>query len=155
MKTFKALKKTSSRTGQQLLTGLLLQSLPFVVSATESGFAKSNGAVSFQQVASWIASLLLVLVIFLFCVWVIRKTQHLVGSATQQLKIVTGLALGMREKLVLIQVGDKQLLLGITPGRIEKLLVLEGDEQLNNETDSPQIASFSQKLAQAMKRNEG
>jgi flagellar protein FliO/FliZ len=69
-----------------------------------------------------------------------------------QLAILGGLSLGVRERLVLIKVGDQQLLLGITPGRMEKLLVLEGDQRLfqNQEVLTDQT-SFAQKLEQVLK----
>ncbi len=132
---------------------LFLQLLCFPLWAGEARLPKGgNSSLSFQEVASWIASLLLVLAIFLFCVWVIRKTQHWVAAPAQQLKIVTALALGMREKLVLIQVGDKQVLLGVTPGRIDKILELTGDEQISTGIAPAEGAPFAQKLAQVMKK---
>ncbi len=122
-------------------------------SAAQSQFQGTTKNLSLQDVANWAASLIVVLAIFLFCVWVIRKTQHLTTAQGQTLKVVTGLALGMREKLVLVQVGEKQILLGVTPGRIEKLLVLEGDAQLKSDS-APTTAVFAKKLAQVMKGSE-
>jgi len=122
-------------------------------SAAQSQFQGTAKNLSLQDVANWAASLIVVLAIFLFCVWVIRKTQHLSTAQGQTLKVVTGLALGMREKLVLVQVGEKQILLGVTPGRIEKLLILEGDAQLKSDS-TPTAGAFAKKLAQVMKGSE-
>ncbi len=133
--------------------GFFLQLLPMMLAA-ETRFGSAKGSLSFQQVASWVASLLLVLAIFLFCIWVIRKTQRWVTPSARQLRIVTGLALGMREKLVLIQVGDKQVLLGVTPGRIDKLLELKGDEQIETDISAVRLEPFAQKLAQALKKGQ-
>jgi flagellar protein FliO/FliZ len=133
---------------------VVLQFFPWLLWAGESRFGTSNGVVSFQDVAGWIASLILVLAIFLFCVWVIRKSQHWLKAPAQQLKIVTGLALGMREKLVLVQVGNKQILLGVTPGRIDKLLVLEDDERIDTDGAETTLEPFAQKLAQVMKKGD-
>ncbi len=135
------------------LGGFLLQFIPVMLSA-ESRFSSSNSSVSFQQVGSWVASLLLVLAIFLLCVWVIRKSRHWMAVPARQLRIVTGLALGMREKLILVQVGDKQVLLGVTPGRIDKLLELEGDEQIETDVSTARLEPFAQKLAQVMKKGQ-
>jgi len=121
--------------------------------AAQSQFQGTTKNLSLQDVANWAASLIVVLAIFLFCVWVIRKTQHLSTAQGQTLKVVTGLALGMREKLVLVQVGEKQILLGVTPGRIEKLLILEGDAQLKSDS-TPTAGAFAKKLAQVMKGSE-
>jgi len=63
----------------------------------------------------------------------------------------------MREKVVLLQVGKKQLLLGVTPGRIDTLHVLEGEDCLN--TDTPQVniaeSGFALHLLQAIQARKG
>ena len=68
------------------------------------------------------------------------------------MRLLGGLSLGMREKVILLQVGKKQLVLGVTPSRIETLLVLEGEDCLLKEEALPasEGAGFSQKLMQAL-----
>ncbi len=67
------------------------------------------------------------------------------------MQVVGGLSLGMREKLVLVQVGKKQLLLAVTPGKVDNLLVLEGEEQLHQKKQGDHEKSdFSGKLKQIM-----
>lgn len=65
------------------------------------------------------------------------------------LRVIAGLNLGARERAVLVQVGDKQLLLGVAPGRVEALYVLE------HPVDAPlshlPAGSFAERLAQLMK----
>jgi len=55
----------------------------------------------------------------------------------------------------LLQAGKKQLILGVTPGRIETLLVLEGEDCLQKEeplyTADSMESGFAQKLAQMLK----
>ena len=41
------------------------------------------------------------------------------------LRILGGLSMGARERVVLLQVGDTQLLVGVAPGRVQTLHVLE------------------------------
>ncbi|HEU4620522.1 MAG TPA: flagellar biosynthetic protein FliO [Gammaproteobacteria bacterium] len=41
------------------------------------------------------------------------------------LRIVAQLPLGQRERVVVLQVGDRQVMLGVAPGRVEMLHVLE------------------------------
>jgi flagellar protein FliO/FliZ len=111
--------------------------------------------VSGTDVMAWGFGLLVVLAIFLLCIWVLRKIGGVIASGGEKLHLVGGLSLGMRERVVLLQVGKKQLLLGVTPGRIQSLLVLEGEDCLQKaESLSAATASgsaFAQKLAQAMK----
>jgi flagellar protein FliO/FliZ len=98
----------------------------------------------------WLFALAIVLGIFFTCVWLLRKSGNL-GLNRSELSLIAGLPLGMREKLVLVKVGEKQLLLGVTSGRIEKLLELEGAERLFLNQDShPDLGSFQQNLMKFM-----
>ena len=42
------------------------------------------------------------------------------------MRVVSALSVGMREKVVLVQVGEEQLLLGVAPGRVNVLHQFEG-----------------------------
>lgn len=107
-------------------------------------------SLSYTDALNWLASLLMVLAIFFLCVWVMRKSGKITSVGKNRISVLSGLSLGMREKLVLIKVGDRQLLLGVTPGRISKLLELQGDEQLFQDTDGTQRGEFGRKLLRAM-----
>jgi flagellar protein FliO/FliZ len=100
----------------------------------ENGAAR---AVSSVDMMSWGMGLLIVLGVFFLCVWGLRKAAGFGGvNHAGKMHILGGVALGMREKVILLQVGQKQLILGVTPGRIETLHVLEGDDCLPNDGDS-------------------
>lgn len=67
------------------------------------------------------------------------------------LRVVSGLNLGARERAVLIQVGDKQILLGVAPGRVETLHVLERPVDTGTVPTGP-AGGFAERLAQLMKK---
>ncbi len=113
--------------------------------------AASAQGISYGNMLNALFSLLLVLGIFFACAWVIRKTGRIYGLGRNNLRVVTGVSLGMREKVVLLQVGEKQLLLGVSPGRINKLLELEGDQRLLAEEDKSG-SDFAGKLKEVIKR---
>ncbi len=109
--------------------------------------------VSSGDMLHWGAGLLIVLGIFFLCVWGVRKLSGVTAGSTEKMRVVGGLSLGMREKVILLQVGKKQLVLGVTPGRIDTLHVLEGDDCLNS-AESPSIdknSGFAAMVMQAMK----
>jgi len=72
---------------------------------------------------SMIVSLLFVLVAIFVVAWILKKLQ-VGGSAVNGLKVVTSLNLGSKERLVVVQVGKKQLLLGVTGQQINMLETL-------------------------------
>jgi len=102
------------------------------------------------DVAKWLGGLIFVLALFFLCVWLVRKAGGFSLNNTQQMRVVGGLALSSKERLVLVQLGDKQLVLGVCPGRIETLHVLEGDDCLQVNQASPKNESFAQKLTTVM-----
>ncbi len=104
------------------------------------------------DITVWAIGLLIVLGIFFICVWSLRKLNTSTVNGTEKMRVVGGIPLGLREKIILLQVGKKQLILGITPGRIETLHVLEGDDCLMKETTmmAATTSNFAQKLLQAI-----
>ncbi|MFW5443661.1 MAG: flagellar biosynthetic protein FliO [Methylococcaceae bacterium] len=138
---------------------LFTYSTVIFVYSFSSAFAVVNNqtqkTVSYEHVLNWFLGLIMVLMIFFACVWFVRKTGVLPVNAKQGMRVVGSISLGMREKLILVQVGEKQLVLGVTPGRIENLLVLEGSEQLHKEQSSrPGDGDFANKLKQIMRGPE-
>lgn len=66
------------------------------------------------------------------------------------MRVVAGLNLGARERAVLVQVGEQQLLLGVAPGRVQMLHVLERPVELP-QAGSGAVGTFADRLAQIMK----
>lgn len=123
-----------------------------VVAADDASAPRQAGKiVTSGDVLQWLLALLVVLAVFLAAAWLLRKSGSLSLLNKGQLAVVAGLSLGMREKLVLVKVGDKQLLLGVTAGRIDKLLELEGEQRLfQNQAGKDEAGLFAQKLMQIM-----
>jgi len=114
--------------------------------------------ISAGDMLHWGVGLLVVLAVFFFCVWGMRKLSGISVGGAEKMRIVGGLSLGMREKVILLQVGKKQLILGVTPGRIDALHVLEGDDCLTSNESSSIVkdSGFAAIVAQAMKgRSDG
>jgi flagellar protein FliO/FliZ len=135
------------------LCWLALLWLPVSFAMPDASIPKPSAReVTSGDIASWGISLLVVLGVFFLCIWGVRKLNGLTVNGTQKMRMLGGLSLGMREKVILLQVGKKQLVLGVTPGRIETLLVLEGEDCLLR--DEPLSASgetgFTQRLMQAV-----
>ena len=115
--------------------------------------APRSGAklVTSADVVQWMLALLLVLALFLLLAWTLKKTGGLGFAGKNKLSVLAGLSLGLREKLVLVRVGEKELLLGVSSGRIDKLLELEGEQRLFADQSDPQnFSPFAKKLLQAM-----
>jgi flagellar protein FliO/FliZ len=65
------------------------------------------------------------------------------------LKIVGALSLGQRERVVVVQAGSEQILLGVTATQINTLHIL--DKPLST-GDISEVSEFKQKLSAALQR---
>ena len=66
---------------------------------------------------------LIVAIIFLLA-WLVKRFNLNQQASGGLIRVVAGLSIGTRDRIVLLQVGDEQILVGLTPGRIEKLHTL-------------------------------
>ena len=69
--------------------------------------------------------LLLVLGLMLGLAWLVKRYVQVPGIGKGQVQIQGGVSLGAREKAVLLSVEGRRLLVGIAPGRVQTLLVLD------------------------------
>ncbi len=107
----------------QLLT-LTLAAMPRVTVAANKMAPTVSGTVA-ESLVQVLLGLLLVLLVIAAAAWLLRRFGHLQAGAGGALRIVGGLSLGSRERAVLVQVGERQLLLGVAPGRVQMLYVLD------------------------------
>ncbi|MGF6392242.1 flagellar biosynthetic protein FliO [Pseudomonas plecoglossicida] len=76
------------------------------------------------QLAQMVFGLLLVVGLIFFLAWLLRRMQGAAPKGGQVIEIVGSRALGPRDRLLLVQVGKEQILIGHTPGSIEALHVM-------------------------------
>ena len=69
-------------------------------------------------------SLLLVLAAVFAAAWVVRRLRGFGGVSSKAIQIIADAPLGTKERAVLLQVGEQQLLVGVTPGQVSLLHVL-------------------------------
>lgn len=130
----------------------LILSVVDVQASTET--QTTSRTLSMSDAWHWFWALLFVLMVFFLFAWMLKRISGMpMSPKAASLSILSNLPLGMRERLVLVKVGDKQLLLGVTQGRIDKLMELEGDERLFMQTSESEPGLFGQKLRQVMQGN--
>ena len=76
--------------------------------------------------AQLVGSLLVVLGLIVVLGWLSRRLHRLApGTRQRALRLVDALPVGARERIVLVEVGGQQLLVGLAPGRVQTLHVLD------------------------------
>jgi flagellar protein FliO/FliZ len=85
--------------------------------------------------------------------WLLRRSGRFTSGVHGALQILGGVSMGARERIVLLQVGKQQLLVGVAPGRIQTLHVLA--EPLEVAEVGPRSkAGFAQALEMALGRSK-
>lgn len=103
----------------------------------------------------WGLALLLVFGSLLAFLWLLRRLSGAAGMGSRHLRILGGVSLGARERVILLQTGNKQLVLGVCPGRIQTLCILEGDDKVPLETPEPQDSAFALHLNRLLGEKKG
>ncbi len=105
-----------------------------------------------SQLAQLLLGLLLVIGLIFALAWVMRRVQQIGPRGNQAIKLVASQALGPRDRLLLVQVGGEQVLLGLTAGRITPLHVLK--EPVSLETAEPATPEFAQRLMELLGKDQ-
>ena len=92
-------------------------------------------------------SLALVLVVIFAMAWLMRWMQRARIGGTTNLRINGGIQVGARERVLMVQAGDKHLLIGVAPGRVQTLHVFDQAPVIANEQPS-ELSPFAERLRQ-------
>ena len=135
---------------KRLLGGLL--GLPLSVLAAEPVVATAAvpvaGASVGGQLTQLVLGLLLVLGLIFALAWLLRRVQQAGPRQGQVIELIGSRALGPRDRLMLVQVGNEQILLGLSPGTITALHVLKEPVQVpsSGEKATPEFAQHLLKI---------
>jgi len=86
--------------------------------------AGSSAPVGIGQALQVVLGLFVVLGMIVAAAWAARRLQAIRPQGSGHIRIVEGLAVGTRDKLLLIEVDGERVLLGMSPGRIATLHTL-------------------------------
>jgi flagellar protein FliO/FliZ len=126
-----------------LAPGALL-ALPAAAAARPEAISSSSGLKVFFGLA-------LVLGAIGALAWGFRKFGGPLGPRDGAMRVIAGLSLGARERAVLVQVGNRQILLGVAPGRVQTLHVLE-TPVATSPAPALMSDSFAARLASALRQ---
>ncbi len=91
-------------------------------SAAGQGSFFVGGSDAMLQTAIW---LLVIVGLILVLAWAVRRFTNLGPRSVGAMRVLSALPVGNRERIALVQVGDKQLLIGVAPGHISTLHVFD------------------------------
>ena len=94
-----------------------------------SGSLAEGGLNTTSGIIQWLLSTIAVLGIIFILAFLIKKSRFVQRSGSS-IRLETQMALGPKERIVQVRVGDRHLLLGVTPSNINLILELDNDSQI-------------------------
>jgi flagellar protein FliO/FliZ len=82
-----------------------------------------------DSLLSTVGGLLFVLAIIIGGAWLFKRYSQLPIGGKGIVRVVGGVSVGTRERVVVVEVENQRLLLGVAPGQVRTLHILQGSEQ--------------------------
>ena len=127
---------------------LISLSVSSVVFAADVPVVPPASPVAAGQLAQLAGGLIFVVCLIFGGAYLLRRFGVAGGSANGKLKVVAGMSLGGRDRIALIQVGEEQVLVGVSPGRIQTLHVMQEPVVIE------EVKGFAKHLSVAREKQE-
>ncbi|WFF42833.1 flagellar biosynthetic protein FliO [Salinicola endophyticus] len=102
-------------------------------------------------------SLLVVIAIILLCTWLLKRLGTQRRGGGKHLRVVASTSVGQRERVVIVEVENRWLVLGVGGGQVTKLDTLDSPPMPppapERPAGPPLTGSFASRLRQAMQHN--
>lgn len=102
-------------------------------------------------------ALLVVLAVVFIAAWMLRRLKLFSQRGAGHLEVLGEISIGVKERAVLLKVGDKRVLVGVAPGSVTALHVLNADELPENKVPefpavdaNPSAPNFKALLRQSL-----
>lgn len=128
--------------------------ITFVSFAEEKTVQVGKHVTSNTNATTMILSLLIVLMVVAVSAYILKKFQVTTQGSNQCLKVISSIHIGAKERVIIVQVAKKQLVLGVTANQITLLDTLnEPLESTKNTTESFDKSVIS-RLNKSFKKND-
>lgn len=124
----------------------------YAVDLTGPQATVNNSPTSMVSILQIMTYLVLVILIIVGIAWMLRRFGRINSAVNGDLKVLAGLSVGQRERIVLVQAGSVQLLLGVAPGQVQTLHIMDRPlltEEKTNRNDSF-ISRFNDEIKKKM-----
>ncbi|AZN37937.1 flagellar biosynthetic protein FliO [Iodobacter ciconiae] len=103
-----------------------------------------------MSIAQVALALAFVIGLIVFSAWLVRRLSLLPMNNAQALRVVSGVMVGGKERVVVVEVEGRWLVLGVTASAVNLLHTMDAPEQI--EPAPAAASSFAARLAVALQR---
>ena len=109
------------------------------------------------SVFTMLLGLVAVLALMVGLAWLFKRTGLVKGAGSNAVaKIIGGVSVGTRERVLVIEVAGKWIVVGVAPGRVNTLATMPRQEHAENSTStSAPAANFASWLKQTIEKRNG
>lgn len=132
--------------GGSILATLSAQVLAEQTLAEAPAKMSAAGGPNTSQIINLFLSLVLIIALIFVCAWLFKRASAIGNVTSKQLRVLGGLSLSAKEKVVLVKAGGKQILIGVAPGRVNALHVFD-EAIIDEDAESNGASEFARQLA--------
>lgn len=126
-----------------------------LANAAEQPVNVGLGAAAYGEMLLWLG---VIVVFILVCAWLIKRLGGSFVATAGAIRVRSVVSMGSKERIALVEVGGKQILVGLCPSQINTLHVFDEDV-FANQPDSESAGSslntdFGAKLQKLMSRDK-
>jgi flagellar protein FliO/FliZ len=122
---------------------------------TASTSATSSATTSAGNFFQVLLGLIVVLALMAAAAWSLKKFGVSKLAANATVKIVGGVSVGNRERVLVVEVGDQWIVVGVAPGQVNALSTMPRQESAAPAETMPMAKNFSSWLKQTIDKRNG
>lgn len=133
---------------------LLTLSFSAVAETGKPSYVPPSPVISTESTVQMIGALLLVLAVIVGGTWLLKRFSLIPAVASGVVKVVAAAGVGQRERVVVVEIDQTWLVLGVAPGRVNKLhtMTKPGSDAPGTKPDHPPVETFATQLNQSMEK---
>jgi len=109
----------------------------YATEGTRPAYTPPPPAVGSDNIVQIILSLFLVLAAIVLAAWLLKRMNVAQQGSRHLLKVLGGVSIGQRERVVLVEIKDTWLVVGVGPGQIRTLHTLQKTDDSEQKTEIP------------------
>lgn len=128
--------------------------LPLLCAAASAQAAEQAGPASAGSLFQVLLGLIVVLALMAGAAWLMRRLGLSKIASPTAVKVIGGVSVGSRERILVVEVADQWIVVGVAPGRVNTLSTMDRQEVPAQPETLPVARNFSSWLKQTIeKRN--
>jgi len=137
-----------------IFIALFTFSTSILAETTQKSPIPPESIIASDSMAKMITGLLLVLAFIIACTWLLKRFSIIPTITSGNLKVIAATGVGQRERVVIVEIGETWLVLGVAPGQVTKLHTMEKTSiETTNKTLKHTATEFSDKLDTSIEKS--